>query len=668
MTDKIDPGKLAFSPWHIWLVAVGALLAHLLAALKYSNWFWGFNHYYFLRPAMVAFVIALGCFLCLPGVWAALPGVRPGKSRPKLDGPRGEPRRADSARNRVRQPGRDIAIAGAAAVIFWLVRTPYHFLGDGRLMIRLLDQGRWFHATSPLDRLLHHGFLLAARPLLGWDAALVYAVLSVVAGFAFTLAALRLGTILRHRLFVTTALLSLGTVELFLGYAESYSLATAAILVYVVLALDHLSGHRRFVWVGAALAIGVALHSALLFLVPSFVYLMLGKREKDAGRRPPHLLPGIAFLGLILVLVVAVLLRGTGGLMLLPIWSRGNAQYALVSWQHLVDFLNEQILVSPLAWIGLIGFVYAFRRDAALRNSRRFRFLLIASAFPLLASFLIRPDLGGSRDWDLWSMGSLAYVVTVIAWMAHGMARHREARFAAYTLVVVGAFHIFPWVASNHSRELSLDRFQRMLDDNPLWTDPRLASATSELAHFYIEVGADQEAVPLLERAVHLDPKTGRYWDALGVTHIGLKQFKEAEAPLLRAIELDPDDHSAYNNLGRAYQGAGRLDEAEATLRKSIDLEPNSGIPYFNLGKVYLARGDTASALGAYARATELMPYTVEYWYALATTLEAAGGRQDQALDAWNKVAALIRDDASQRNTLRVAIDHLERIQRQRTR
>jgi tetratricopeptide (TPR) repeat protein len=362
-----------------------------------------------------------------------------------------------------------------------------------------------------------------------------------------------------------------------------------------------------------------------------------------------------------IALVIGTSLRQRGGLMLLPPFSRGNAQYALFSWQHLVDFLNEQILVSPLAWIGMIGFVYAFGRDPALKRSRRFRFLLLASAFPLLANVLIRPDLGGSRDWDLWSMGSLIYVVTVIVWIAQRMGTRPEAKFAAYALVIVGCFHVVPWVTLNHSREMSLDRFHRMLDDNPLWTNQRLASATSELAHFYFEAGADREALPLFERAVKLDPKTSRYWDALGVTYIGLKKFKEAEAPLLRALELDPDDSSAHNNLGRAYQGAGRLSDAEIAFKKSIDLNPNSGIPHFNLGKTYLARGDTTAAIRAYTRATELMPYVTEYWYNLAITLEA-GGRKDEAIEAWSRVVALARNVPSERNALRVALEHMERL------
>ena len=662
MTGKVRPGKQDSFVWPIALVAIIVLAAHLAAARSYSNWTWGFNHYYFLTPSLVALVLGLGAVLCLPPVWGALAAASARKSGPRSQSPGGEPRRAGPPQPRLPVLARDLAIAGAAAMIFWLLRMPYHFLGDGRLMIRLLDQGKWFHATSPLDRLLHYAVLLVTRPLAGWDATLVHAAVSVGAGFVYVLAALRLGRLLRHSLFVVTALLGLGTVQLFLGYAESYSPATAAILVYLVLALEHLSGHRRLAWVGLALLTGVALHIALLFLVPSFIYLMLVKRDKDIGYGARQMLPGIGFLGAVLVLAVALLLRGTGGSTFLPIWNRGGAQYALLSWQHLVDLLNEQVLVSPLAWVGMIAFICAFCIDTALRNSRRFRFLLAASAFPMLFSVVIKPGLGGSRDWDLWSMGSLAYVVTVIVWLVQGMSKHREAKFAAYLLVVVGLFHTAPWVGANHSWRLSLERFHRMLDANPLWTDERLASATSELAHFYIEAGAGREGAVLLERAVKLDPGTSRYWDALGVTYIGLGRFNDAEAPLRRALDLDPDDSSAHNNLGRALEGMGRLSEAEISLKQAIALDPQSGTPHFNLGRIYLARGDTTAAIGAYTRAVEFMPYAPDYWYSLARILEAVGGHDEQALEAWKQVVANSRGGSSDADMVRAARSRIERL------
>jgi Flp pilus assembly protein TadD len=662
MDSKVDHGARAVSPWLFSLIGILALLAHLAVSFRYSNWSWGFNPYFFFRPGLTWVTIGLGCVLCLPQVWVCLSRLY--RPRPETgSAPRPQARRAGGVA-RPTHHVTDIIIAGIFAVLFWLLRMPYHFLGDGRLMIRLLDEGKWFHAGEFLDRLIHYGVLIVTGPLWAWDGALVYTVLSVVAGFVYVLAALRLGTIVRRRLFVTASLVTLGTVQLFLGYAESYSFATVAILGYVVLALEYLLGRRKFVWVGLALLMGVALHNALLFLIPSFLYLMLARREKDTARPPRRILPGAVFLALILIMVAVTSSYQKGNFMLLPLFSKADAQYALFSWRHLVDFLNQQILISPLAWIGMGVFIYAFWKDPALRKSRRFRFLLLASAFPILFNLVIKPDLGGSRDWDLWSMGSLAYVVTVVCWIASSLGKRVEFRFAAYAFVVVGFFHVLPWVGVNHSREFSLDRFSRMLDNNPLWASGRIASAQSELAHFYIEQNSYEKAVGLLAQATDLDPKTARYWDALGMAYMGLERFKEAETPIRRAIDLDPDDYSAYNNLGRVYQVSGRPSEAEAAFKRSIELNPGSGPPHFNLGRVYLAQGQIGMAIEEYKRATEAWPFLIDYWYHLALTLEKIGGREKEALEAWNQVLTLARSDPSQQNTLRAALEHIEVLKR----
>lgn len=606
-------------------------MAHLAGSLTYSNWCWGFNHYFHLGRGLTLALTAIVCALCLPPAWSALG-------------------RASSGLHNAgifirRHPLNDVIAAALLAVVFWLLRMPYHFLGDGRFMIRNLERGDWFHATEFLDRWVHHIVLRFSSRLWDWDAATVYAVVSVVAGFVYALAALRLGGFLKHKLFVASALLTLGTVQLFFGYAESYSLATAAILIYTVFALEFLAARRRMVWVGLTLAVGVALHNALLFLVPSFIYLMLTRREKDKARPSGRVIQGMVFLAVIGLTVLVASRQWKAGespLMLLPLISDPIGQYTLFSWKHLVDFLNQQVLISPLAWIGLVVFLVVFCRAPSVRRSQRFRYLLIAALFPIAFAALLRPRLGGSRDWDLMSLGSLPYVVTVIAWVASGMAKRADLRFAAYVFAVVGFFHVVPWVAVNSNAEASLDRFNRMADNNPLWPPDRIAAAQSEMGHFFLEQDLPARGLEHLQRAVAADPKTARHWDALGVAYIGMKRYGEAEPALRKAIELDPKDGSAYNNLGRVYYVLGRLDDAEVTLKRAVALDPGSGPAFFNLGRIYAARGQTDMAIEAFGQASAVWPFVPDYWNSLADALDQAG-RSGEAAEARRRAAALPR-------------------------
>jgi Flp pilus assembly protein TadD len=630
-TRRTPPDTRAVPPWVLTLVGISALVAHWAASLSYSNLSWGFNHYFFLGRGLAAAMIIAGCLLCLPGAWT-----RAGRLADGL-------RRAGIFIRR--HPLNDVVIAALAALAFWLLRTPSHFLGDGRMMIRLLEQGDWFRPTELLDRWLHHVTLELTRRAWSWDAATVYAALSVVAGFIYVLAALKLGAFLRHKLFVASALVTLGVVELFCGYAEGYSFATAAILVYLALALEYLAGRRRLAWVGTALLVGVAMHSAVLFLVPSFLYAVAAKREKEKASPAERWLIGGAFLAAILGLLVLALSRRPAGpqlLMLLPLVRDPIGQYVLFSWKHAVDFLNQQVLISPLAWMVAAALAIFFVRDRGLRGSQRFRFLAAAAVVPLAFNLVVRPALGGSRDWDLWSMGSLPYVVAAVSWLASGLAKRPSLKFAAYVLVMVNLFHILPWIALNRSAEASLDRFARMAEANPLWPANQMASAESELGHFYIEQDRSSDAVGHLERAVALDPAKARYWDALGVAYIGQKRFAEAEAPLRKAVELDPNDGTAYNNLGRAYLVLGRLGEAETALIRATELNPAGGPAYFNLGNIYDARGDLARAVQAYGEAVRVWPFVAEYWQSYARALEQTG-RAGEAREAMRRAAGLAR-------------------------
>ena len=340
--------------------------------------------------------------------------------------------------------------------------------------------------------------------------------------------------------------------------AESYSLATAAVLVYFVLALEYLAGRRRLAWVGLALLTGVALHKALLCLAPSFLYLAFARR--DQGRPAPvrEVLQGAGIALLILVLVIMTSGQpGTHPLasMIVPLTPNAAAQYTLLSWQHVVDFLNEQTLVSPLGRIVAGLLAAGFLRDRALRRSRRPRFLFLAAGFALGFAFLLRPGLGGSRDWDLWSMASLPCAVGVACWMGSAAGRAAASNragsaHAAYVVVVVGAFHVLPWVAVNASSELSLDHYSRMLQDNPLWPDKRIAVSRNDLAFFYWDKQDFPRAAELFAGAVAKDPATAEYWKMLGLTHIALGKLGEAETALARAADLEQCSGSASADRG----------------------------------------------------------------------------------------------------------------------
>jgi tetratricopeptide (TPR) repeat protein len=159
--------------------------------------------------------------------------------------------------------------------------------------------------------------------------------------------------------------------------------------------------------------------------------------------------------------------------------------------------------------------------------------------------------------------------------------------------------------------------------------------------------GRAQDAIPILEQAVKLDPKL-----ALGYQYLGFAEYQdhkhaEALADFTRAIELNPKN--ALTRFLRAYltsrQGGtiGDDTQMEADLRAAIAVSPEFAPPYGVLA-VYMAnQGDNLpEALKLAQKAQALEPGSTVYQIDLAQVL----ARMNRYKDARN-IAAHARDNAA---------------------
>lgn len=98
------------------------------------------------------------------------------------------------------------------------------------------------------------------------------------------------------------------------------------------------------------------------------------------------------------------------------------------------------------------------------------------------------------------------------------------------------------------------------------------------LASMLANSGRVQEAIPVYEKAISLDPENGdtRRQFAMSLQANGLD--RDAEAQFLKALEINPDDHTAHYYLARLYQDwqPSRRSEAEAHFLHVIEIAPNS--------------------------------------------------------------------------------------------
>jgi len=102
------------------------------------------------------------------------------------------------------------------------------------------------------------------------------------------------------------------------------------------------------------------------------------------------------------------------------------------------------------------------------------------------------------------------------------------------------------------------------------------------LSSGYYSIGAKmlednrcQEAVPVYQHTVELDPDDGQAWTNLSFALINSNQAASAEQAARRAVSLIPDDDLAWCNLGQALEALGQFEEALSAYDKSVEVYPD---------------------------------------------------------------------------------------------
>ena len=291
---------------------------------------------------------------------------------------------------------------------FWLFQVPHTRWGDAYILtygIAYADPAlRLTHSwQAPLDLFLHSQVWLALHERLGWETARpVYRLLSPLAGGIYLAVAVALG---RDRRvgpgWLTFGLLaSIGVIQLFFGYVENYSFAAAGILLYLWLGLGVLRGERPLWLAATVLAVTNAIHPSTVVYAPSLVFVACcvgkakGKRQSAKGKRVGSqvtILLSVA-LPMLIVAVGTVLLMESGGhglsallssdrpgggdgRWLVPLFATATRweHYTMVSWGHLRDIVNEQMLVGPvvLPVLAVLGGALLFDKAKGKRQSAK---------------------------------------------------------------------------------------------------------------------------------------------------------------------------------------------------------------------------------------------------------------------------------------------------------
>ncbi|MFC1486046.1 tetratricopeptide repeat protein, partial [Candidatus Latescibacterota bacterium] len=582
-TGRSHPGYLFFT-----VAGILYLFVHLIAALSPSPLLWGVDGWCVLPTGVPYLLFILGVVLFIPRV-----------DQPIVRGFR--------VYRRISARAPRIVWLTAAGILFWVFRKRTFFLGDALLRMRNVtlhqEYGYTFPRLSwekPLDTFLHSGLYNLLHPLTGITAQDVYQGVSILAGIAMVWAIMRyLGRLFDShgvRLTAGMVILTTGTIELFFGYVESYTIAWLFVLLSLLTGLAMIREQRFSPLSACFFILAAAFHFVTLSVAPGIVYayVLVIRRSTPPAER----LRRWGLLTLIAILVwggTAFLLEmgahplsgyftvHTTGLIFLPLFGESGT-YTILSPGHLIDLANELILLVPA---GVVLFLGSWQAGKLFRSAR-VRFLVLSCLGPALILVLIDPKLGFARDWDLFSLFAIPaalFIGELIALLPENLLKR-----IAVPLTAVCVLNTVPWVLINASEQASLARFER-LAVTPHWPASAKDMAFESLGTYYAERSRYNEAAEQ---------------DAAAYDHTGnIRFYRNVIAMYQRSGDFDAlgrfvrshgNIAEGYFNLGMAYLSRGRVDVAIPALEKAVELDPDYPDGYLNLGIGYGEAGRNRDA------------------------------------------------------------------------
>ena len=135
--------------------------------------------------------------------------------------------------------------------------------------------------------------------------------------------------------------------------------------------------------------------------------------------------------------------------------------------------------------------------------------------------------------------------------------------------------------------------FQAELDNVP--ENPQ---AMTFLADCKVQLGQPGEALPLLEKALKIDPRIAKAHLNLGIIDQDQGRQQDALRELTTAVRLTPQDSNIHWRLARLYQAMGRKEEAKLEFEKTSSLKKAESDSIFTQLKAAQQRGksETPSA------------------------------------------------------------------------
>ena len=132
--------------------------------------------------------------------------------------------------------------------------------------------------------------------------------------------------------------------------------------------------------------------------------------------------------------------------------------------------------------------------------------------------------------------------------------------------------------------------------------------ALHELGELFRKRSDFQQAQPLIQQALVMQPMRAEYQNTLGLLFQQRCDYAKATLYFLRALEIDPRNSVAQCNLGVAYKHLNRLNDAALAYHRAIEMNPRMAEAYNNLGNLQRITGDFEAAKASLEQAIAIRP------------------------------------------------------------
>jgi tetratricopeptide (TPR) repeat protein len=440
--------------------------------------------------------------------------------------------------------------------------------------------------------------------------------------------------------------------------------------------------------------------------LPSLFFLLALQRKKEEfvfskKRALPYLLV------LIFLLVVSVFYIWSINPVLSEIFvpllkGRWYApDYTLFSFPHIVDVINQHLLLSPVGLILLLSLIIAYKNRILFRNPT-IVFLLIIFLAQVSYHFIIDPKLGAGRDWDLLSNIALGYTLLGV-YLFISLAISKS--YSLVALIFTAFLCTLPWFMVNANTERAIRRYSNLLDvdskksltgrwtlanyyyqQNRITTVKELNAETFKLfpedsltraAETYMRLSNYDKAVDLLKKAIGINPNFVLAHNKLGIIyliqqrsdeaynefqkivrlspfnsvfHVNLgiallrkERLKEALAQFKKAEKLGGIEPDAYCEMAYIHFRLGEIEEAIKTYKKAFKIDPEFYKAHFELGQIYLERNSLSEALVEFDQVVRIKPdYDLVYYH--LGLVYAYKGMKEKAIEEFELFLSLSKD------------------------